>query len=101
MPISRLTCLQSREAVAMAIPDHTPRTEAEDRGAPAYEDFAAALKEDLRDFHRADLLARNPLLRDGLWTLDRPAGPLELKGLLTETVSTLFGNARDEKLRSS
>jgi DNA-directed RNA polymerase specialized sigma24 family protein len=52
----------------------------------------------LRDFRRADLLAQNPLLRDGIRSLGG-SGPLELKALLSETVSTLFGNARDEKLR--
>jgi TolB-like protein len=106
----------------MVIPDPPPGAEAEDHevgpGQPsssapdlppaaaisteralAYEDFAAALKDALRDFHSPDLLARNPLLRDGLCNLGRSAGPLELKALLTETVSTLFDNARDEKLR--
>src|SRR5262249_5379146 len=44
-------------------------------------------------------LARNPLLRAGLSNLGGSAGPQELKALLCETVGTLFGNARDEKLR--
>jgi len=65
----------------------------------AYADFAAALKDALRDFHSADLLARNPLLLDGICNLGGSAGPLELKALLAETVNTLFGNPRDEKLR--
>ena len=70
-------------------------------GAPAlaYPDFAAALKDALRDFHSADLLARNPLLRSGIGNLAGSAGPLDLKALLSQTVSTLFGNPRDEKLR--
>jgi TolB-like protein/Tfp pilus assembly protein PilF len=67
--------------------------------ALAYAEFAGALKDALRDFHRADLLAQNPLLRGGLRSLGGSAGPLELKALLSETVSTLFGNGRDEKLR--
>ena len=69
--------------------------------APAltYPDFAAALKDALRDFHSTDLLARNPLLRSGIGNLDGSAGPLDLKALLSETVSALFGNPRDEKLR--
>jgi TolB-like protein len=67
--------------------------------ALAYADFAAALKDALRDFHSADLLARNPLLRDGIYNFGGSAGPLELKAMLVETVSTLFGNPRDEKLR--
>ena len=65
----------------------------------AYADFAAALKDALRDFHSPDLLARNPLLRSGIGTLGGSAGPQELKALLSETVGTLFGNPRDEKLR--
>jgi hypothetical protein len=67
--------------------------------ALAYAEFAAALKDALRDFHSTDLLARNPLLRGGIGNLGGSAGPLELKALLSETVSTLFGNPRDEKLR--
>ena len=65
----------------------------------AYVAFAGALKDALRDFHSTDLLARNPLLRDGICNLGESAGPLELKALLAETVSKLFDNARDEKLR--
>jgi catechol 2,3-dioxygenase-like lactoylglutathione lyase family enzyme len=67
--------------------------------AHAYAKFAGALKDALRDFHRTDLLAQNPLLRSGIGGLSETAGPLELKALLSQTVSTLFGNARDEKLR--
>jgi len=65
----------------------------------AYVALAGALKDALRDFHSTDLLARNPLLRDGICNLGESAGPLELKALLAETVSKLFDNARDEKLR--
>jgi TolB-like protein len=67
--------------------------------ALAYTDFAAALKDALRDVHSADLLARNPLLLHGVCNLGRSAGPQELRALLSETVSTLFDNPRDEKLR--
>ena len=67
--------------------------------AIGYAEFAAAVKDALRDFRSPDLLARNRLLRDGLCNLSRSAGPQELKALLCETVGTLFGNARDEKLR--
>jgi len=65
----------------------------------AYEEFAAALRSALRDFHRADLLARNPLLGLAAERLGAPAGPAELQAMLSETVTTLFGNPRDEKLR--
>jgi TolB-like protein len=67
--------------------------------ALAYADFVAALKDALRDIHSPDLLSRNPLLLHGNCNLGSSAGPQELKALLCETVGTLFGNARDEKLR--
>ena len=65
----------------------------------AYVEFAAAVKDALRDVHSPDLLARNPLLLHGVCNLGRSAGPQELRALLSETVSTLFANPRDEKLR--
>ena len=65
----------------------------------AYAEFAAAVKDALRDANRPDLLARNPLLRDGIRNLGGSAGPQELRSLLCETVGTLFGNPRDEALR--
>jgi TolB-like protein len=64
-----------------------------------YADFAGAVRDALRDYHSADLLARNPLLHGGIGNLGSSAGPLDLKALLSETVNTLFGNPRDEKLR--
>jgi TolB-like protein len=65
----------------------------------AYAEFAAAVKDALRDANRPDLLARNPLLRDGICNLGGSAGPQELRSLLCETVGTLFGNPRGETLR--
>lgn len=65
----------------------------------AYAEFAAAVKDALRDVHSPDLLSRNPLLLHDICNLGRSAGPQELRALLCETVGTLFGNARDEKLR--
>jgi hypothetical protein len=62
--------------------------------ALAYADFAAALKDALRDFHSPDLVARNPLLRYGIRNLPASAGSLELQTLLTESTGTLFGNPR-------
>jgi TolB-like protein len=38
------------------------------------------------------------LLHSGIGSLNGSTGPLDLKALLSETVSTLFGNPRDEKL---
>ena len=67
--------------------------------ALAYSDFAAALKDALRDYHSPDLLARNPLLRDGIGYLGTGAGSRELQAFLSQAVTTLFDNPRDEKLR--
>jgi TolB-like protein len=77
-------------------PDAAPKAE---MPVITYVEFAAAVKDALRDVHSPDLLARNPLLRDGLWNFGESAGPQELRALLCETVHTLFDNARDEKLR--
>jgi len=77
-------------------PDTAPKAKLP---AITYGEFAAAVKYTLRDVHSPDLLARNPLLSDGLWNFGGSAGPQELRTLLCETVHTLFGNARDEKLR--
>src|SRR5262249_17789154 len=115
----------TRRALAMMMPGPPPGIFAEDRTAGSdqrsfhepdlastapsrdetaaraltYQDSAAALKSALRDFHSTDLLARNPLLHSGIGSLNGSTGPLDLKALLSETVSTLFGNPRDEKLR--
>lgn len=67
--------------------------------AIGYEDFAAALNGALRDFHRPDLLGRNPLLRCAGGYLGPTAGPSELQELLSETTRMLFANPRDDKLR--
>lgn len=80
-------------------PDLPPTASPGGETVVTYADFTGALRDALRDFHSADLLARNPLLRGGIGNLGSSAGPLDLKALLTETVSTLFGNPRDEKLR--
>lgn len=80
-------------------PAAAPAASAEAAPTVAYADFATALKGALRDFHRPDLLARNPLLCHGVGNLGASAGPSELHTLMSETVSRLFSNPRDEKLR--
>ena len=60
-------------------PDAAPKAE---MPAITYVEFAAAVKDALRDVHSPDLLARNPLLRDGLWNFGESAGPQELRALL-------------------
>ena len=91
-----------RPAILSAMPSSLPLPRAASMAtAPAlgYADFAGALKRALRDFQRPDLLARNPLLRFGIAYPGASAGPRELQALLSDTVSTLFSNPRDEKLR--
>jgi TolB-like protein len=80
-------------------PDLPPTASSGGETVVTYADFAGAVRDALRDFHSADLLARNPLLRGGVGNFGSSAGPPDLKALLSETVSTLFGNPRDEKLR--
>jgi TolB-like protein len=81
------------------LPPTAPHREETAARSLSYADFAAALKGALRDVHSPDLLARNPLLLHGVCNLGRSAGPQELRALLSEAVSTLFDNPRDEKLR--
>jgi TolB-like protein/Flp pilus assembly protein TadD len=64
----------------------------------ANEEFLAALRGALRDFNRPDLLTRNPLLQARILAGHDAPGPAELRALLSETVSTLFASARDEKI---
>jgi TolB-like protein len=80
-------------------PDWTPSAPAAAAPTLAYAEFAAAVKDALRDVHSPDLLARNPLLRHGIWNFGGSTGPRDLKALLSQSVSTLFGNPRDERLR--
>jgi hypothetical protein len=85
-PLTRMT---------QVAPDASPKAKVP---AITYIEFAPAVKSALRDFHSPDLLARNPLLHHGIGNLDGSAGPSELRTPLSETVGTLFGNPRDEKL---
>lgn len=64
-------------------------------------DFADAVRQALRDLHRADLLARNPLLRTRLAHERAETGEPDaavLNGLLREAVETLRRHPRDDKL---
>ena len=61
-------------------------------------DFGSAVKEALRHYPRADLLAGNPLLHARALTRAGPATPRALKALLAETAETLFANERDQRL---
>jgi hypothetical protein len=65
----------------------------------AQTDFAAAVRQALRDLHRPDLLARNPLLRTRL-VASRPTkgGAKALEELLRAAVASLATDPRDDRL---
>ena len=63
-------------------------------------DFAAAVREALRDFHRTDALRTNPLLRSRVVEragTDDGAGLASLRGLLKETSESLQVSPREAK----
>lgn len=77
----------------------------------AHADFAAAVRQGLRDLHRPDLLARNALLRTRLLAEPGPSGepgaqgaapggpgPQQLADLLRGAVGVLLEDPRDDKL---
>jgi hypothetical protein len=70
------------------------RPAAEDALALSHEDFTDAVRQALRDLHRPDLLARNPLIRTRL----APSGPEALASLMRSAIDTLREHPRDDKL---
>jgi hypothetical protein len=78
-----------------------PEAQAASMLVPSEPDFAEAVRQALRDLHRPDLLARNPLLRTRLLR-DRaggeePDGAL-LEHVMREAVRSLARHPRDDKL---
>jgi hypothetical protein len=63
-------------------------------------DFDSAVKDALRHFTQADLLAENALLHARLLTRSASgvATPQALRALVAETVKTLFAGERDQRL---
>jgi hypothetical protein len=63
-------------------------------------DFESAVKDALRHYTQADLLAENALLRTPLLTSSEPgaATPQTLRALVEETAETLFAGERDQRL---
>ena len=63
-------------------------------------DFEGAIKDALRHYTQADLLAENALLRTRLLTSSEPsaASPQALRALVAETAKTLFAGERDQRL---
>ncbi len=62
-------------------------------------DFESAVKDALRNYARADLLAGNPLLQTRVMRHgDAQATVASLRAVLAETAESLFANARDQRL---
>jgi adenylate cyclase len=63
-------------------------------------DFESAVKDALRHYTQADLLAENALLRTRLLTSSGPgaATPEGLRALVAQTAKTLFAGERDQRL---
>lgn len=65
------------------------------------EEFGDAVRQALRDLHRPDLLARNPLLRSRLLREqagEREPDGVDLEALLSDAVDALREHPRDDKL---
>lgn len=65
------------------------------------EDFDDAVRQALRDLHRPDLLARNPLLRSRVLRdriTDREPDAVDLEGALSDALDALRADPRDDKL---
>ncbi len=100
LPVEAVTELWTERALAQDValgprrPDH-PRL------VLSFSDFDAAVRQGLKDLHRPDLLARNPLTRARL-VVDRLApgasSAAALGSLLREAVATLAEDPRDDRL---
>lgn len=99
VPVDALLELWTERALTQEV---TPRPgRPPDMLVLSHPDFTDAVRRALHDLHRADLLARNPLLRTRLlreWsgTSDPTAGDLD--GVLRQAVATLRQHPRDDKL---
>jgi hypothetical protein len=100
-PMAWLQLLAQREmATAAAVAPPPPSAPLVVLSQPA---FTAAVRDALRDFHRPDALARNPLLRSRL-VAGRPGAETEaqqlaaLRTLITETIESFRQAPRDAKL---
>jgi hypothetical protein len=99
VPTHALLDLWTERALAQEI--GSPPVRAPDILVLSEPDFTDAVRRALRDVHRADLLARNPLMRTRLvreWTGARDAHAGDLQAVLREAAATLRQHPRDDKL---
>jgi hypothetical protein len=99
VPVEAMTERWTERALAddaLLLPAVTPEPELL---VLSHTDFDAAVRQAMRDLHRPDLLARNPLLRTRLLvSRDGAAGAQALEELLRAAASSLAGDPRDDKL---
>ncbi|HEY8554045.1 MAG TPA: hypothetical protein VIL43_05850, partial [Burkholderiales bacterium] len=97
-PAAWLEHMAERELGAGAAPP-APPPQSPQRLVLSQPDFAAAVRQALRDYARPAALAANPLLRSRV-VLDRTSQPpsaADLQALLREGIETLRANPKDEK----
>jgi hypothetical protein len=102
VPVEAMTQRWTERALAddaLLLPAHVPEPELLVLSHP---DFDAAVRRALKDLHRPDLLARNPLLRTRLLCASQdPAvasNPDALAGLLRDAIASLSTDPRDDAL---
>jgi hypothetical protein len=95
VPVDALTRLWTERALAQD--PRPPPAPAEEALALSHEDFTDAVRQALRDLHRPELLARNPLLRTRL--VGDAAGPEALAAVVRAAVDGLRADPRDDRLR--
>jgi hypothetical protein len=99
VPVEAMTERWTERALAddaLLLPAATPEPELL---VLSHTDFDAAVRQAMRDLHRPDLLARNPLLRTRLVvSRDGATGAQALEEVLRAAASSLAGDPRDDKL---
>ncbi|HEX5782737.1 MAG TPA: hypothetical protein VFX80_12490, partial [Solirubrobacteraceae bacterium] len=96
VPVDALARLWTERALAQEAVDRSAAPQ--DALALSHEDFTDAVRQALRDLNRADLLARNPLLRTRLARDYGASDPEALAELVRAAVDTLHEHPRDDKL---
>lgn len=100
VPVGALLELVTERALAQEVTS-SPPTVKPPLLVLSQREFTDSVRQALRDLHRPDLLARNPLLRTRLIcdrAGDEPPGAATLEALVRAAVETLCEHPRDDKL---